>query len=159
MLDASNFPLMFSTADGDTTMALAAGRPAAFRTHSGHVATAERVAAVILRVVEYAGMLVGVFNMVYGGGAGERLIYHPATQAVGFTGSLKGGHALCDMTVTRAQPVLVFAEMSSISPVVLLSAALKKHGEAMVDELSVSVVLGYGQLCADPELVIGIRSA
>ena len=87
----------------------------------------------------------------------ERLVRHPAIQAVGFTGSLKGGRALCDMAAARAQPIPVFAEMSSINPVV--PAALKKRGEAVADELSASVVLGCGQFCTNPGLVIGIRSA
>ncbi len=123
------------------------------------MATAERVAAAILRAAERTGMPAGVFNMIYGGGVGERLVRHPAIQAVGFTGSLKGGRALCDMAAARAQPIPVFAEMSSINPVVLLPAALKKRGEAVADELSASVVLGCGQFCTNPGLVIGIRSA
>ncbi|ERY34466.1 TPA: aldehyde dehydrogenase (NADP(+)) [Pseudomonas aeruginosa] len=156
---ASNFPLAFSTAGGDTAAALAAGCPVVFKAHSGHMATAERVAATILRAAERTGMPAGVFNMIYGGGVGERLVRHPAIQAVGFTGSLKGGRALCDMAAARAQPIPVFAEMSSINPVVLLPAALKKRGEAVADELSASVVLGCGQFCTNPGLVIGIRSA
>ncbi|HBP6810680.1 TPA: aldehyde dehydrogenase (NADP(+)) [Pseudomonas aeruginosa] len=133
--------------------------PVVFKAHSGHMATAERVAAAILRAAERTGMPAGVFNMIYGGGVGERLVRHPAIQAVGFTGSLKGGRALCDMAAARAQPIPVFAEMSSINPVVLLPAALKKRGEAVADELSASVVLGCGQFCTNPGLVIGIRSA
>ncbi|CDH71511.1 putative aldehyde dehydrogenase [Pseudomonas aeruginosa MH38] len=129
------------------------------RRTGGHMATAERVAAAILRAAERTGMPAGVFNMIYGGGVGERLVRHPAIQAVGFTGSLKGGRALCDMAAARAQPIPVFAEMSSINPVVLLPAALKKRGEAVADELSASVVLGCGQFCTNPGLVIGIRSA
>ena len=124
-------PLAFSTAGGDTAAALAAGCPVVFKAHSGHMATAERVAAAILRAAERTGMPAGVFNMIYGGGVGERLVRHPAIQAVGFTGSLKGGRALCDMAAARAQPIPVFAEMSSINPVVLLPAALKKRGEAV----------------------------
>ncbi|MDI9843228.1 aldehyde dehydrogenase family protein, partial [Pseudomonas aeruginosa] len=88
--------------------ALAAGCPVVFKAHSGHMATAERVAAAILRAAERTGMPAGVFNMIYGGGVGERLVRHPAIQAVGFTGSLKGGRALCDMAAARAQPIPVF---------------------------------------------------
>lgn len=155
---ASNFPLAFSTAGGDTAAALAAGCPVVFKAHSGHMATAELVAAAILRAAERSGMPAGVFNMIYGGGVGERLVRHPAIRAVGFTGSLKGGRALCDMAAARAQPIPVFAEMSSVNPVVLLPAALKKRGEAVADELSASVVLGCGQFCTNPGLVVGIRS-
>ncbi len=88
---ASNFPLAFSTAGGDTAAALAAGCPVVFKAHSGHMATAERVADAILRAAEQTGMPKGVFNMIYGAGVGEALVKHPAIQAVGFTGSLKGG--------------------------------------------------------------------
>ncbi|MDI9101553.1 aldehyde dehydrogenase family protein, partial [Pseudomonas aeruginosa] len=115
-----------------------------------HMATAERVAAAILRAAERTGMPAGVFNMIYGGGVGERLVRHPAIQAVGFTGSLKGGRALCDMAAARAQPVPGFAEKSSINPGVLLPAALKKRGEAVADELGASVVAGCGQVCTKP---------
>ncbi|MDT4828262.1 Alpha-ketoglutaric semialdehyde dehydrogenase [compost metagenome] len=155
---ASNFPLAFSTAGGDTAAALAAGCPVVFKAHSGHMATAECVADAILRAAEKTGMPRGVFNMIYGGGVGEWLVRHPAIQAVGFTGSLKGGRALCDMAAARPQPIPVFAEMSSINPVVLLPAALKARGETVAAELSASVVLGCGQFCTNPGLVIGIRS-
>ncbi|AWE94094.1 aldehyde dehydrogenase family protein [Pseudomonas paraeruginosa] len=96
--------------------------------------------------------------MIYGGGVGERLVRHPAIRAVGFTGSLKGGRALCDIAAARPQPVPVFAEMSSINPVILLPAALQARGENVADELSASVVLGCGQFCTNPGLVVGIRS-
>lgn len=112
---ASNFPLAFSTAGGDTAAALAAGCPVVFKAHSGHMATAERVADAIIRTADLTDMPKGVFNMIYGAGVGEALVKHPAIQAVGFTGSLKGGRALCDMAAARAQPIPVFAEMSSIT--------------------------------------------
>ena len=156
---ASNFPLAFSTAGGDSAAALAAGCPVVVKAHGGHMATAECVADAILQAAADSGMPAGVFNMVYGSGVGEALVRHPAMRAVGFTGSLKGGRALCDLAAARPQPIPVFAEMSSINPVVLLPAALKKRGEAVADELSASVVLGCGQFCTNPGLVIGIRSA
>ena len=90
---ASNFPLAFSTAGGDTAAALAAGCPVVFKAHSGHMATAERVAEAIMRAAQSTGMPDGVFNMIFGGGVGEALVKHPAIRAVGFTGSLKGGRA------------------------------------------------------------------
>lgn len=126
---ASNFPLAFSTAGGDTAAAQATGMPA------------------------------GVFNMIYGGGVGERLVKHPAIQAVGFTGSLKGGRALCDLAAARPQPIPVFAEMSSINPVLALPAALAARGEQVAADLAASVVLGCGQFCTNPGMVIGIASA
>ncbi|MDZ4324570.1 MAG: aldehyde dehydrogenase family protein, partial [Pseudomonas sp.] len=132
--------------------------PVVFKAHSGHMATAERVADAILRAAEQTGMPKGVFNMIYGAGVGEALVKHPAIQAVGFTGSLKGGRALCDMAAARPQPIPVFAEMSSINPVVLLPDALQLRGAKIASELAASVVLGCGQFCTNPGLVIGIRS-
>lgn len=156
---ASNFPLAFSTAGGDTAAALAAGCPVVFKAHSGHMATAERVAEAIIRAAEQTDMPKGVFNMVFGAGVGEALVKHPMIQAVGFTGSLKGGKALCDMAAARPQPIPVFAEMSSINPVVVLPEALQVRGERVATELAASVVIGAGQFCTNPGLVIGIRSA
>ncbi len=155
---ASNFPLAFSTAGGDTAAALAAGCPVVFKAHSGHMATAEQVADAIIRAAEQTGMPKGVFNMIYGAGVGEQLVKHPAIQAVGFTGSLKGGRALCDMAAARPQPIPVFAEMSSINPVLLLPEALQVRGEKIASELTASVVQGCGQFCTNPGLVIGLRS-
>jgi len=155
---ASNFPLAFSTAGGDTASALAAGCPVVFKAHSGHMATAEQVADAILRAADKTGMPAGVFNMIYGGGVGEALVKHPAIQAVGFTGSLKGGRALCDMAAARPQPIPVFAEMSSINPVIVLPQALQARAQTIARELTASVVQGCGQFCTNPGLVIGIRS-
>ncbi|MET1080184.1 MAG: aldehyde dehydrogenase (NADP(+)) [Pseudomonas sp.] len=155
---ASNFPLAFSTAGGDTAAALAAGCPVVFKAHSGHMATADRVAAAIIRAAEATGMPTGVFNMIYGGGVGEALVKHPAIQAVGFTGSLKGGRALYDMAAARPQPIPVFAEMSSINPVLVLPAAVQARGEQIAGELVASVVQGCGQFCTNPGLVLGLRS-
>ena len=121
---ASNFPLAFSTAGGDTASALAAGCPVVFKAHSGHMATADLVAQAIERAATRTGMPAGVFNMIYGAGVGATLVKHPAIQAVGFTGSLAGGRALCDMAAARPQPIPVFAEMSSINPVLMLPRAL-----------------------------------
>jgi NADP-dependent aldehyde dehydrogenase len=154
---ASNFPLAFSTAGGDTASALAAGCPVVFKAHSGHMATADYVADAITRAAKKTGMPEGVFSLLYGS-VGEALVKHPAIQAVGFTGSLRGGRALCDMAAARPQPIPVFAEMSSINPVVLMPDALKTRGDKIAAELSASVVLGAGQFCTNPGLVLGIRS-
>ncbi|MCY1281395.1 Alpha-ketoglutaric semialdehyde dehydrogenase [compost metagenome] len=156
---AANFPLAFSTAGGDTAAALAAGCPVIVKAHSGHMATAEYVAGAIVRAALATGMPAGVFSMIYGSGVGEWLVRHPAIQAVGFTGSLKGGRALCDLAAARPQPIPVFAEMSSINPVLLLPEALQVRGERIAEELAASVVLGCGQFCTNPGLVLGIRSA
>lgn len=155
---ASNFPLAFSTAGGDTAAALAAGCPVVVKAHSGHMATADFMANAILRAAQHTGMPTGVFNMLYGNGVGEWLVKHPAIQAVGFTGSLKGGRALYDMAAARPQPIPVFAEMSSINPVIVLPEALKARGTKIAEELTASVTMGCGQFCTNPGLVIGIRS-
>lgn len=155
---ASNFPLAFSTAGGDTAAALAAGCPVVFKAHSGHMATAERVAEALIRAAERTGMPAGVFNMIFGSGVGEALVKHPGIQAVGFTGSLKGGRALCDMAAARPQPIPVFAEMSSINPVLALPKAMASRGAQLAKDLTASVVQGCGQFCTNPGLVLGIRS-
>ncbi|MFW0754808.1 aldehyde dehydrogenase (NADP(+)) [Pseudomonas sp. H11T01] len=155
---ASNFPLAFSTAGGDTAAALAAGCPVVFKAHSGHMATAERVADALIRAAEKTAMPAGVFNMIFGGGVGAALVKHPGIQAVGFTGSLKGGRALCDMAAARPQPIPVFAEMSSINPVIVLPEAVLQRSALIAKELSASVVQGCGQFCTNPGLILGIRS-
>ncbi|MCH4874576.1 aldehyde dehydrogenase (NADP(+)) [Pseudomonas sp. TMW22091] len=155
---ASNFPLAFSTAGGDTASALAAGCPVVFKAHGGHMATAEWVALAIVRAAERTEMPAGVFNMIHGATVGAALVKHPAIQAVGFTGSLRGGRALCDMAAARAQPIPVFAEMSSINPVLVLPQALGLRGDLIAQELGGSVMQGAGQFCTSPGLVMGIRS-
>ena len=155
---ASNFPLAFSTAGGDTASALAAGCPVVFKAHSGHMATAEQVALAIVRAAERTDMPAGVFNMIFGAGVGAALVKHPAIQAVGFTGSLNGGNALSKMAAEREQPIPVFAEMSSINPVILLPQALAARGTQVASELAASVTMGAGQFCTNPGLVIGLRS-
>ncbi|WP_151962892.1 aldehyde dehydrogenase (NADP(+)) [Acinetobacter oleivorans] len=156
---ASNFPLAFSTAGGDTASALAAGCSVVVKAHSGHMATADFVAQAIERAVEKSNMPKGVFNMIYGNGVGEPLVKHPLIQAVGFTGSLRGGRALCDMAAARSQPIPVFAEMSSINPMLMLPEALKNRGDKIAQDLADSVVLGCGQFCTNPGLILGIKSA
>lgn len=155
---ASNFPLAFSTAGGDTASALAAGCPVVVKAHSGHMVTADQVAQAIDRAVVRTNMPNGVFSMVYGNGVGEALVKHPLIQAVGFTGSLKGGQALSAMAADRPNPIPVFAEMSSINPMLMLPAALKNRGDSIAQDLADSVVMGCGQFCTNPGLIIGIKS-
>ena len=100
----------------------------------------------------------GVFSMVYGNGVGEALVKHPLIQAVGFTGSLKGGQALSAMAAARPNPIPVFAEMSSINPMLMLPTALKNRGDSIAQDLADSVVMGCGQFCTNPGLIIGIKS-
>jgi NADP-dependent aldehyde dehydrogenase len=122
------------------------------------MATADQVASAIIRAAEKTGMPKGVFSMIFGNGVGETLVKHPSIQAVGFTGSLGGGTALCKMAAERPTPIPVFAEMSSINPVVILPQALKVRSETIATELAASVVLGAGQFCTNPGVVIGISS-
>lgn len=155
---ASNFPLAFSTAGGDTASALAAGCPVVFKAHTGHMITTAYVAAAILRAAGKTGMPEGVFNLIYGDLIGATVVQHPAIKAIGFTGSLRGGRAICDMAAARPEPIPVFAEMSSINPMILLPAALEARGAQIAQELADSVVLGCGQFCTNPGLVLGVKS-
>jgi 2,5-dioxopentanoate dehydrogenase len=155
---ASNFPLAFSTAGGDTAAALAAGCPVVFKAHSGHMKTAEMVAEAIINAAQKTNMPSGVFNMIFGSGVGKALVQNPHIKAVGFTGSLSGGNAICKMASERAEPIPVFAEMSSINPIILNEGSVKTRGELIAKELADSVVLGTGQFCTSPGLVIGIKS-
>jgi len=154
---ASNFPLAFSVAGGDTASALAAGCPVVVKAHSGHSATAELVGQAITRAVRRCQMPSGVFGMVFGEGVGRALVKAPEIKAVGFTGSLLGGRALCDLAASRPEPIPVFAEMSSINPVILMPRALEERAGAIALGLAGSVTLGAGQFCTNPGLVIGFR--
>ncbi|MEX3240003.1 aldehyde dehydrogenase (NADP(+)) [Serratia quinivorans] len=154
---ASNFPLAFSTAGGDTAAALAAGCPVVFKAHSGHMITADLTAQAIERAREQQQIPAGVFNMIYGDRIGAELVQHPAIQAVGFTGSLRGGRALFDLAMRRPHPIPVFAEMSSINPLIIMPQALAQRGQQIARELVASFTLGCGQFCTKPGLIIGQR--
>ncbi|WP_434462788.1 aldehyde dehydrogenase (NADP(+)) [Serratia plymuthica] len=154
---ASNFPLAFSTAGGDTAAALAAGCPVVFKAHSGHMITAELTAQAIERAREQLQIPAGVFNMIYGDRIGAELVQHPAIQAVGFTGSLRGGRALFDLAMRRPQPIPVFAEMSSINPLIVMPQALARRGQKIAQELIASFTLGCGQFCTKPGLILGLQ--
>ncbi|WP_368761736.1 aldehyde dehydrogenase family protein, partial [Klebsiella quasipneumoniae] len=149
---ASNFPLAFSTAGGDTASALAAGCPVVVKAHPGHMATAELTAEAIVRAVTRCGLPGGVFNMIFGTDIGAELVRHPAIQAVGFTGSLAGGKALYQLAQQRSQPIPLFAEMSAINPLIILPQALQTRAEALANELVASFTLGGGQFCTRPGL-------
>ncbi|MUG33449.1 aldehyde dehydrogenase (NADP(+)) [Psychrobacter sanguinis] len=155
---ASNFPLAFSTAGGDTVAALAAGCPVVFKAHSGHMATAELIGEAIERAIALCNMPKGTFNMVFGGKIGADLVKHPAIQAAGFTGSLEGGMALFNLAQNRSQPIPFFAEMSSVNPVIILPSALKNRGEKIAQELVASFNMGSGQFCTKPGLILLIES-
>jgi len=153
---ASNFPLAFSVAGGDTASALAAGCPVVVKAHSSHPATSERVAQAIVRAVERSGMPAGVFGMLFGDSVGAPLVQNPAIKAVAFTGSLRGGRALYDLAASRPEPIPVFAEMASINPVIVLPGAMVERGSTIAAGLAASATLGTGQFCTKPGLVIGI---
>jgi NADP-dependent aldehyde dehydrogenase len=156
---ASNFPIAFSVAGGDTASALAAGCPVVVKAHPGHMVTSEYVADAIERAIARSGAPAGVFNMVHGTAAtGAALVRAPQIKAVGFTGSLAAGRALFDMAQARPEPIPVFAEMSSVNPVFLLPSALTDRATQIARELAASVTVGCGQLCTNPGLVLGVRS-
>jgi 2,5-dioxopentanoate dehydrogenase len=157
---ASNFPLAFSVAGGDTAAALAAGCPVVVKAHGAHLGTSEMVGRVIQRVAQDMDLPEGVFSLVVGAGnaIGEALVAHPAIKAVGFTGSRAGGLALMRVAAARAEPIPVYAEMSSINPVFLMPNALAQRGEAMARGFVDSLVLGAGQFCTNPGLAIALDS-
>jgi NADP-dependent aldehyde dehydrogenase len=158
---ASNFPLAFSVAGGDTASALAAGCPVVVKAHPAHPGTSEMVARAIATAAEATGMPAGVFSLVHSVSheVGTALVKHPAIKAVGFTGSLRGGRALFDAAAARPEPIPVFAEMGSINPVFILPGALAERGEAIATGLKDSVTLGVGQFCTCPGLAVGLKDA
>lgn len=156
---SSNFPLAFSVAGGDTASALCTGNPVVVKAHRAHPGTSELVAGAIQRAVEACGLPAGTFSMLHGEGSviGTALVKHPATRAVGFTGSRAAGRALCDAAAARPDPIPVFAEMSSLNPVFLLPGALADRNEEIAKGFAASMTLGVGQFCTKPGLVFGIE--
>jgi alpha-ketoglutaric semialdehyde dehydrogenase len=152
---ASNFPLAFSTAGGDTASALAAGCPVVVKGHPAHPVTGTLVARAITRAVEKSGLPAGTFSFVLGGiETGQELVLDPRITAVGFTGSRGGGLALVRAAAAREVPIPVYAEMSSINPVVVLPGALASNDVAAFAEAYVgSLTLGSGQFCTNPGLL------
>jgi len=157
---SSNFPLAFSVAGGDTASAFAAGCPVVVKAHPAHPGTSALVGAAIVKAARKTEMPEGIFSLLYGNGnhIGESLVKHPAVKAVAFTGSFAGGMALSRLAYERAQPIPVFAEMSSINPVILLPEALEERAEQIADEYAASISLGVGQFCTNPGLLIAIES-
>ncbi len=155
---ASNFPLAFSVAGGDTASALAAGAPVIVKAHSAHLGTSELVGRAIQKAVHDLGLPEGVFSLLIGRGrdVGEKLVAHPLIKAVGFTGSRQGGLALTAIANRREEPIPVYAEMSSINPVYLLPAALQARGEHIAQGFIDSLVMGAGQFCTNPGLVLAM---
>ena len=155
---ASNFPLAFSVAGGDTASSLAAGCPVVVKAHNAHLGTSELVGKAVLQAALECGMPEGVFSLLIGEGnqIGGDLVSHPAIRAVGFTGSRAGGLALSQIAAKRKEPIPVYAEMSSINPVYLLPGALEAGGAKLAGAFVDSLTLGVGQFCTNPGLVIGL---
>jgi len=157
---ASNFPLAFSVAGGDTTSALAAGCPVVVKAHPSHPGTSELVGMAIREAVARCRFHPGTFSLLHSRAPETSigLVTHPATSAVGFTGSYRAGKAIFDAASSRPDPIPVYAEMGSVNPVFLLPGALSERSLQIAEGLAQSVCLGVGQFCTNPGLVFGIRS-
>lgn len=158
---ASNFPFAFSTAGGDTASALAAGNPVIVKAHEGHLGTNELIAAAIKKAAQKTNMPDGVFSFIISGDVEtiQQLVKDEAIKAIGFTGSYKAGSAIFKTAATeRKTPIPVFAEMSSVNPVVLLPKKLEQDSNVIATQLAASVTLGTGQFCTNPGLVFLIES-
>ncbi|MDE2465448.1 MAG: aldehyde dehydrogenase (NADP(+)) [Alphaproteobacteria bacterium] len=156
---ASNFPFAFSVAGGDTAAALAAGCPVVVKAHPAHPGASELVAGAIIEAVKACGLPDGVFSMIAGpsNALGAALVANPHIKAVGFTGSRQGGLALMEIAARRAEPIPVYAEMSSINPVLLLPGALDRRAEALAEAFLNSLTMGVGQFCTNPGLLIAVQ--
>ncbi|MDX1779953.1 MAG: aldehyde dehydrogenase (NADP(+)) [Thalassovita sp.] len=155
---ASNFPLAFSTAGGDTASALAAGCPVVVKGHSAHPGTGEIVAEAIHAAIAKCGVHPGVFSLIQGGkrDVGTALVQHPLINAVGFTGSLGGGRALFDLCAQRENPIPFFGELGSVNPMFILPEALSARGEEIAAGWAGSLTMGAGQFCTNPGISVVI---
>ncbi|WP_198602019.1 aldehyde dehydrogenase (NADP(+)) [Rhodococcus opacus] len=156
---ASNFPLAFSVLGGDTASALAAGCTVVVKAHQGHPRTSELVHEIAARVFREAGMPEGVLGLVHGRDAGRTLICHPEISAAGFTGSVSGGRALADLAHDRPHPIPFFGELGSQNTLVISPGAAETRGADIAEGLATSVLLGSGQFCTKPGLVLLPNSA
>jgi 2,5-dioxopentanoate dehydrogenase len=152
---ASNFPLAFSVAGGDTASAFAAGNPVIFKGHPAHPGTSELVGHAVQQAVRECNLPEGVFSLLFDSGnqVGAALIKHPMVKAAGFTGSRTAGRILMDLAATRPEPIPFFAEMSSANPVFILPGALRERADSIAAKLYASFTLGAGQFCTKPGLV------
>jgi len=153
---ASNFPLAFSTAGGDTASALAAGCPVIVKGHSAHPGTGEIIAKAIHAAIKACGIDPGVFSLIQGGKryVGAALVQHPLINAVGFTGSLGGGRALFDLCAQRPKPIPFFGELGSVNPMFLLPSALAHRGADIGTGWAGSLTMGAGQFCTNPGVAV-----
>lgn len=152
---ASNFPLAFSVAGGDTASALAGGNTVIVKAHAAHPGTSELVGRAIQESVRECGLPEGVFSLLFGSGTqiGVALMKHPLVKAGGFTGSRTAGRVLMDIAASRPEPIPFYAEMSSTNPVFVLPGALRERAEAIASGLHASFTLGAGQFCTKPGMV------
>ncbi len=157
---ASNFPLAFSVAGGDTASALAAGCTVVVKAHPAHPGTSELVGGAIARAAKSTQMPAGVFSLLHGTKPelSIALVTHPAATAVGFTGSLRAGRALYNAAASRPRPIPVYAEMGSANPLFVLPGALAERGEQIALGIKASVTIGVGQFCTKPGIVVGLES-
>ena len=155
---ASNFPLAFSVAGGDTASALAAGCPVVVKGHSAHPGTGEIVAQAIDAAIKKCGVHPGVFSLIQGGkrDVGQSLVQHPLIKAVGFTGSLGGGRALFDLCASRPEPIPFFGELGSVNPMFLLPKAVAARGAELGKGWAGSLTMGAGQFCTNPGIAVVI---
>lgn len=153
---ASNFPLAFSTAGGDTASALAAGCPVVVKGHESHPETSAIVAEAIQEALKTCDMHPGTFGLVQGTGhaIGAELVQHPLIKAVGFTGSLRGGRALYDLCAARPEPIPFFGELGSVNPVFVMDNALFNRGDEIAEGWAASLTMGVGQFCTNPGVVV-----
>ncbi|PWL37797.1 aldehyde dehydrogenase (NADP(+)) [Flagellimonas aquimarina] len=153
---ASNFPLAFSVAGGDTASALAAGCTVVVKAHPAHPGTSELVGKAIIAAAKRCNMPDGVFSLVQGASiaVGQAIVRNPLIKAIGFTGSFRGGKALFDEAAKREEPIPVYAEMGSVNPVFVLPGILKKNHQTLAEGLSNSVQLGAGQFCTNPGITV-----
>ncbi len=157
---ASNFPLAFSVAGGDSAAAFAAGCPVVVKVHPAHPGTSALTGSAILKAVEQTNIPKGVFSMLYDDGhsVGTKLVQHPNTKAVAFTGSLNGGMALHKLAQNRPDPIPVFAEMGSTNPVFIFPDAVAQEGLDIASKFALSITNGAGQFCTKPGLLFAIES-
>lgn len=156
---ASNFPLAYSVAGGDSAAAFAAGCPVIVKAHPGHPGTSALVGMAIQKAAEENGLPDGTFSLLYDSGfsIGKALVEHPNAAAIGFTGSTTGGRALFDIAAQRNNPIPVFAEMGSVNPSVLLPEALTSRADQVATNYAGSITLGAGQFCTNPGLILAIK--
>ncbi|MEP3345583.1 MAG: aldehyde dehydrogenase (NADP(+)) [Litoreibacter sp.] len=155
---ASNFPLAFSTAGGDTAAALAAGCPVVIKGHGAHPGTSEIIAEAINAAITSCGVHAGVFSLIQDGARemGAALVQHPLINAVGFTGSLAGGRALFDLCAQRDTPIPFFGELGSVNPMFMMPSALANRGEDIGTAWAGSLTMGAGQFCTNPGVAVVI---